>query len=90
MGFPDWVEIDTIRHLVKHTVSCCICLLLALPPALLVFLLGKSGMLQPQIVSAVDWVECIYLLLVLVIFAVGTILSVGRGMFDGSNRCIFA
>jgi hypothetical protein len=90
MGIREWTEFETIRHLVKHTVSCCVCLLLALPPALLVFLAGRWGMLPPRIVTAVEWVEYVYLLLVLAIFAVGTITSIGRGMFDGSNRCIFA
>ena len=48
MGIRDWTEFETIRQLVKHTVSCCACLLLAGPPALLLYLAGRFGIARAR------------------------------------------
>jgi hypothetical protein len=90
MGIRDWAELEKIQYLVKHTGSSFVCLLLVAPFALLTYGLGRWGMIPPQVVIAIDWIESLYVLFVLVIFAVRTIISIGKGMFDGSNRCIFA
>lgn len=90
MGIWDWIELDTIRHLVKHTISCFVCLLLGFLVAWLLYLAGEWGRFPPQVVIAIEWVEDAYLLLVLVLFAVGTIKSIWKGIFDGSTHCVFA
>jgi hypothetical protein len=90
MGIRDWIQLDTIRHLVKHMITCCVCLLLAIPAAWLLRLAGEWGDFPPQVVTAIEWVEYAYVLLVLVIFAVGTIKSIWKEVFDGSTRYLFA
>jgi hypothetical protein len=71
------------QGLVKHAGNCFVALLVVLPPAGLVYLLGEWGVLPAQIVKAAEWVEYIFLLVILVIFAFGTIKSILNGMTDG-------
>jgi hypothetical protein len=80
--FEKWVDAKTIRELVKHTVTCGACLLLATPLKLLLDHVSQWSRFPNVVEQAVEWIEYGYLLLVLVIFAVATVRSIWKGMFD--------
>jgi hypothetical protein len=64
--------------------------LLGFLAAWLLHLADEWGRFPPQVVTAIEWVEDAYLLLVLVLFAVGTIKSIWKEISDGSTRCLLA
>jgi hypothetical protein len=90
MGIQEWIETDVARHLVRHFVTCSICLVLGGLLELLFRFVNRLVAFPPAVVASFDVVEYGYLILVIVIFAAGTIKSIWKVTFSGTLNGILA
>jgi hypothetical protein len=69
MGFDDWIDVEKQKELVKHAGNCVSCIVLSAPPAGMLYLFGALGVLPKITTTAVEWVESIYVVAAVVVFA---------------------
>ena len=79
-----------LSEVVSHGITCFVQLLIGSLIAMFIYYMGVYGKSDPEFVKTLKWVDEGYMVLVFTIFAVRTIIILGRGTLDITSRCLLA
>ena len=89
-GIRGWVDVEAIRHLVKHASASLAALLLLALFAWLLHLIDNAELLPKLFVSILEWTDLGTMAIVFVLFGAKTIKYFAGRISDDSTHCLLA
>ena len=89
-GIRGWVDVEGIRHLVKHASASVAALLLLALFAWLLHLIDNADVLPKPFASILEWIDLGTMAIVFILFGAKTIRYFGGRISDDSSHHILA
>ena len=89
-GLRGWVDVEAVRHLLKHASANIVALLILALFAWLLHVLDKANLFPNHFATLFEWIDLSTMTVVFILFGVQTIKFFVRRMFNGSISLILA